>query len=811
MAKLTCQLPRIITACGLLFSASLSSVQSASTPGFWSWAERPVMGWNSWDFYGTSINEERTKAQADYLAANLLLHGWNLIAVDIQWYEPNATGFYYNAGAILTMDQWGRLTPATNRFPSAMGGLGFKPLADYVHSKGLKFGIHMMRGIPRQAVSQDTPVLGTTNTASQIADTSSTCSWNSDMYGVNMSKPGAQAYYDSIFALAASWDVDFVKIDDLSRPYHLQEIEAIRAAIDKTGRAISFSTSPGATPVGMGTHVIQNANQWRISDDFWDNWTALYEQFQRLHDWTPYRGPGHFPDADMLPLGKISGGSTNATGRSTYFTTNEQYTLMSLWAIARSPLIHGGDMTQMDTFTLSLLTNDEVIAVNQYSTHNRQLFRTNDLIAWSADVEGSTNKYLAVFNATGSTAPVPVSLLLMGFTNSCSIRSLWNRTDLGAFSGTFSPSIASHRGALYRLSGRSIPVPWLTDAIGGSNRVDLAWEAIGSASSYRVKRSNTETGTYQTIASGLTNSSYTDFTALNGNTYYYVVSALIGGQESPNSGVRSATPVGTPGIVSWNYDRYGTITGVAVAGVEPAANWNNSWPDNPTVNLMDNAGLPTTMDIIYNSYSAWSIQNSHPGVDANGTYNRELLNGYLNSGTDNIPEDSSVSITQIPFSYYDLYVYFTSDEAGRDGTVTDGATTFSFTTLGKASITNASGNAVLTRTTDAGTGYPAANYAVFTGISGSNKTVACNVPLYGGIAGFQIVPRTDPLSGARLSIQLSAGGSAVTISWPAGLGSVVLQKSEDLQTWLPVDPQPGGNSIVVSVAATNQFFRLARP
>ncbi|MEK7779934.1 MAG: glycoside hydrolase family 27 protein, partial [Verrucomicrobiota bacterium] len=379
---------------------------TAATPTFWSWADKPVMGWNSWDFYGTSINEERTKAQTDYLAANLLPYGWNLITVDIQWYEPNANGFNYTPGAALTMDDYGRLLPATNRFPSAMGGLGFKPLADYVHSKGLKFGIHMMRGIPRQAVYQNTPVLDTTNTAAQIANPSSTCPWNPDMFGVDMSKPGAQEYYDSIMALVASWEVDFVKIDDLSRPYHLLEIEAIRKAIDKTGRAIVLSTSPGATPVGQGAHVMHEANQWRISDDFWDNWSALYDQFQRLHDWTPYRGPGHFPDADMLPLGKVEGGSPSASGRSSNFTANEQYTLMSLWAIARSPLIHGGDMTQMDAFTLSLLTNTEVIAVNQSSTHNRQLFRTNDLIAWVADDANSTNKYLALFNATGSSTSV---------------------------------------------------------------------------------------------------------------------------------------------------------------------------------------------------------------------------------------------------------------------------------------------------------------------------------------------------------------------------------------------------------------------
>jgi alpha-galactosidase len=782
---------------------------SATPPTFWSWADRPVMGWNSWDFYGTSVTEERIKAQADYLAANLLPHGWNLITVDIQWYEPSASGFNYTPGAVLTMDAYGRLLPATNRFPSAMTGLGFKPLADYVHSKGLKFGIHMMRGILRQAVYQNTPVFGITNTAAQIANPASTCAWNPDMFGVDMTKPGAQEYYDSIMALVASWEVDFVKIDDLSRPYHLQEIEAIRKAIDKTERAIVLSTSPGATPVGQGTHVMYEANQWRISDDFWDNWSALYAQFQRLHDWTPYRGAGHFPDADMLPLGKIESGSPSALGRSTYFTTNEQYTLMSLWAIARSPLIHGGDMTQMDAFTLSLLTNSEVIAVNQFSTHNRQLFRTNDLIAWVADDANSTNKYLALFNATGSSASVPVNLASIGYTNSCSIRRLWDGVDLGSFSGTFSPTLASHRGQLYRLSGPTISVPWVTDAVVGNAQVALSWESIPGASFYRVKRATAENGPFTTIVTGVTATNHTDGGLQNGTTYYYHVTAMIGGQESPASNVRSAIPAGLPGIVSWNYDRYGTIPDfTGRAGIEATTNWNNSWPNNPTVNLLDMNGWPTTVDIVYNSYANYSIQNSHPGADANGSYNRELLNGYLNSGNGNVPTNSSVALTQIPFSYYDLYVYFSSDVAGRAGTVTDGLTTYSFSTIGAASISGA--NALLMQTSDTNGSYPAANYAVFTGLSGSHQNIQCNVPLYGGIAGFQIVPRSDPLPTAPLAIQ-SSNSTTVTLSWPPGLGSLVLQESAILQTWSPAVTQPTTNSIVIPIQTSSRFFRLARP
>jgi alpha-glucosidase (family GH31 glycosyl hydrolase) len=173
------------------------------------------------------------------------------------------------------MDGYGRLQPALNRFPSAANDAGFKALADYVHSKGLKFGIHIMRGIPRQAVEQNTPILGTSFHAADIADIHSTCPWNDDRYGVDMTKPGAQEFYNSKIQQYADWGVDFLKVDDLSRPYHAPEIEAIRKAIDSTGRPMILSTSPGETPPSQAAHISQHANMWRISDDFWDNWKSL--------------------------------------------------------------------------------------------------------------------------------------------------------------------------------------------------------------------------------------------------------------------------------------------------------------------------------------------------------------------------------------------------------------------------------------------------------------------------------------------------------------------------------------------------------
>lgn len=381
----------------LVLALVFSAVNAQTAPKkYHQWASTPPLGWNSWDCFGTTVTEQQVKEQADAMVKYLLPSGYSYLTVDIEWYEPESKGHSYDPKAVLTMDEYGRLTPGLKKFPSAADGKGFKHLADYVHAKGLKFGIHIMRGIPRQAVEKNTPVFGTNVKAQDIAIKSSICAWNPDMYGVDATKPEGQAYYNSIVQMYADWGVDFIKCDDISRPYddvQKAEIEALRKAIDKTGRHILLSLSPGATPVKMGDHVMNHANMWRITDDFWDRWGLLSAMFERLDAWTPFRGPGHFPDADMLPIGIVE------FKRPTNFTKNEQYTLMSLWAIGRSPLILGGDMTKLDDFTKEILTNPEMLKVNQQSTNNRQVSREKNLIVWTADVPNSKDKYVALFNA----------------------------------------------------------------------------------------------------------------------------------------------------------------------------------------------------------------------------------------------------------------------------------------------------------------------------------------------------------------------------------------------------------------------------
>jgi hypothetical protein len=411
-------------------------------------APTPPMGWNSWNSFATTINEEQARETAHIMAEKLLPFGYNVFTIDIQWYEPGASSYTYSNNPEPTLDGYGRLLPAPNRFPSSAGGKGFAALAAEVHKLGLKFGIHLMRGIPRLAVRRNLPVLGTSYRARDIADTTSICPWNPDMYGVDMRKPGAQAYYDSVFRLYASWGVDFVKMDDMSRPYdaHAPEIEAAHKAILASGRPIALSLSPGETPVPRADHVRRYAQMWRISDDFWDEWPLLDAQFTRLENWNPHRRPGAWPDADMLPLGRLALGQ-----RDTKFTPPEQRTLMTLWSIARSPLIMGGDLRHLDAATLALLTNPEVIAVNQHSTGNQPHFVEDGMRVWTARPEGSADLYVALFNTTGKAREVGVDFRWLGIRSPVRVRDLWDRKPLGTATSRLAPTLPAHGAGLYRL------------------------------------------------------------------------------------------------------------------------------------------------------------------------------------------------------------------------------------------------------------------------------------------------------------------------------------------------------------------------
>lgn len=418
-------------------------------------APKPPMGWNSFDCYGRTVSEEEVKANALYMANHLAKYGWEYVVVDIQWYEPEAKTGGYRPNSLLNIDEYSRVIPALNRFPSSVNSQGFKPLADYIHGLGLKFGIHIMRGIPRQAVRANLPILGTDYRAGDVADQGSICSWNADMFGLDMSKPGAQDYYDSIVALYASWEVDFIKADDINWPYRKDEISAIAQAIRKSGRPIVLSLSPGSTQAAPDQveHLQNHCELSRISEDFWDRWIDLRNQFELCRRWSPFRIPGYWPDADMLPLGRLSIRGEGGPDRQSLLTRDEQFTLMTLWAIFRSPLMMGGDLPGLDEFTLSLLTNEEVLRVNQKSSGNRELFHEGEKVVWVADDPVGDRKYLALFNLA-DTKSVEIEIDLAeasGIATGWQVRDLWLKQDLGISEKSFSATVRPHATAFYCL------------------------------------------------------------------------------------------------------------------------------------------------------------------------------------------------------------------------------------------------------------------------------------------------------------------------------------------------------------------------
>lgn len=343
-------------------------------------AWRPPMGWNSWDSYGTTVTEQEVLDNAQVMRDRLLPVGWDTVVIDIAWYDPTARAHGYNAKAPLVLDDYGRQLPDPVRFPSAADGQGFAPLAARIHDLGLRFGIHVMRGIPRLAVEGNLPVPGTSYTAAQVADTTHVCAWNPDNYGLDQSHPGAQAWYDAQVDQFARWGVDYLKVDDMQAPFMDREIDAYTRAIHKAeqahGHSMTLSLSPGTrVPTTHLGFLRDHAQLWRISDDLWDRWQDLYAQFARLARWAPLQGTGHWADADMLPLGHIGLRAERGGDRSSLLTADEQRTMLTLWAMGRSPLMVGGDLPSSDEATLSLLDNPALEEVTAGSADNGEIIR----------------------------------------------------------------------------------------------------------------------------------------------------------------------------------------------------------------------------------------------------------------------------------------------------------------------------------------------------------------------------------------------------------------------------------------------------
>ncbi len=411
------------------------------------------MGWNSWDCWGAEVTEDVVRKNAEFMAKHLKQYGWEYVVVDIQWSAPNAKGHEYQPFGKLNIDEYSRVIPAENRFPSSANGKGFAPLAEYIHSLGLKFGIHIMRGIPRAAVHERRKIYGSDKRADEIARFNSVCQWNPDMYGVDASKPGAREYYESVFSLYASWGVDFIKCDDIARelPHEEEELILLSEALHGCGRDMVLSLSPGPALLEKAELYKQTADMWRITDDFWDKWELLYDMFSRAEKWCVHTGAGSWPDADMLPVGAIlqDYGEENRTK----FTEDEQITMLTLWSIFRSPLMIGGELTKCDDFTLALLTNERVLKMHENARNSHPVWRRkingNEIILWTAFSSQGGN-YLAIFNAGESMADITVALSDIEIYEDKTGFELWSGEKFSG--GEITLSIPSHGAKAYYIN-----------------------------------------------------------------------------------------------------------------------------------------------------------------------------------------------------------------------------------------------------------------------------------------------------------------------------------------------------------------------
>jgi alpha-galactosidase len=388
-------------AAGCLSSACGQSIKEGHL------APRPPMGWNSWDSYGLTIDEAQFQDNVDILSKTLQPFGWNYAVIDEGWFLKNPTMISSPEKLIYEIDPYGRYIPVPERFPSASNGtanIGFKKMSDHVHSLGLKFGIHIVRGIPRESVARNLPISGSHYTAQDAADKEDPCPWDPTNWGVKDTAAG-QAWYDGLLKQYAAWGVDYIKVDCVSdHPYRAHEIRMIHKAIVSSGRPILLSLSPGPTSPALAKELLPFAQMWRISDDIWDDWAkpkgvmrGVRDQFALAAAWAPFAGPGAWPDADMLPLGYLGPVPGEGMPRDSLLSHDEQVSLMTLWAIARSPLILGANLTKLDAWTTSLITNPDVLFINQFGSNQRQVAREGNTVAWTTEGKGAV-RYLALFN-----------------------------------------------------------------------------------------------------------------------------------------------------------------------------------------------------------------------------------------------------------------------------------------------------------------------------------------------------------------------------------------------------------------------------
>lgn len=356
----------------------------------------PALGWNSWNCWGLSVSDEKIRESAKAMFDKLADHGWTYINIDDGWEDK-----HNEQGQILT----------NKKFPDMKG------LCDYVHSLGLKIGIYSSPG-------------------------PWTCGRFAGSY--NYEAQDAKSYAD--------WGIDYLKydwcsygdiapkqpsLDDFKKPYILMKQE-----LQKNKRDIVFSLCQ----YGMGDvwkwGAEIGANSWRTTGDITDTWASLSDIGFNQDKSAPYTAPGHFNDPDMLIVGKVGWGPKL---HDTRLTPDEQYTHISLWCLLSSPLLIGCDMSQLDDFTLNLLTNDEVLAINQdpLAKPAKKIFDKNKMQVWTKELEdGSTA--IGIFNLDEKVNKQSIDFSSINLSATVKLRDVWRQKELGSFSKMYNAVVPAH-------------------------------------------------------------------------------------------------------------------------------------------------------------------------------------------------------------------------------------------------------------------------------------------------------------------------------------------------------------------------------
>jgi hypothetical protein len=438
----------------------------------------PPRGWNSWDCFQGNLNETGALAVAENMVKFLLPAGYDVLTIDEFWYPNNCEGGHKDNSTCV--DEYGRPQPDVKKWPSSAGGKGFKAFSDKIHAMGLRLGIHTLRGsVSAAAIFADSKVKGTTSTIADIvvpASEGGQCNWNKDWFSVNASNPASAAFIDSVYQQYADWGIDFIKNDCIGvttskghpHNYVPSNIALVSAAIKKSGRPMTYSLSPGGgdrslngtDEVPLAATVANITNLYRITDD-WHGGDMQYH-YAVAHAMEPFigvvglGGDLSFPDLDMLnPY-------TNAKDDLDFKLQ------MTLWAMARSPLMYGADIRDpsLTAADFALMTNPRVLAVQVNSIKNKQVYSEGGVVVWGA--MGSEPTSFDASSATGPTAYVALmnynkhdvnasvtftQLAMDTAVSSCVVTDLWTGESLGSMGPAVTARLAAGNGAaLYSLS-----------------------------------------------------------------------------------------------------------------------------------------------------------------------------------------------------------------------------------------------------------------------------------------------------------------------------------------------------------------------